>query len=107
MKSWYKDGGNVVNGQYSKNGEADLQGGYPVGSTLLYLAVEVKTALDYDRVRRAIKEVKGRFEIVDSAKLKKHEPLQVAKINLVRDRGGLALFAHSYAQVVEYVKENT
>lgn len=107
MDAILKEGGQVVNGRYTKIGEADLQCGYPVNGRLLYLAVEVKTEKDYYRVMSAIKEVEGEFEIIDRSKLKEHEPMQINKINKVRKRGGLALVAWNIEQVKEYVDEQT
>ncbi len=100
-------GGVVVNGQYSKAGIADLICGYPILHKLLHLHVEVKTPKDYDRVFRSIKEVEDRYVFnEDTRSLKKHEHLQITKLNMLRDRGGLGLIAHSFEQVKEYVNEN-
>ena len=42
IMKWVEEiGGVVVNGQYSKRGEADLQVGFPYEGTLLHLAIEV------------------------------------------------------------------
>ncbi len=95
-------GGHVVNGNYTKTGEADLQCGYPIEGKLLHLCVEVKTPKDYDRVMRAIDE---NYNIIDQKPLKKHESIQMAKIRQVRKLGGLALVAHSFEQVKEYVND--
>jgi hypothetical protein len=110
MEGIDRDGGHSVNGIYTKSGEADIQSGYPVKvagkKLLIHLCVEVKTKLDYERVMSALEETDGQYEIIDRKKLKEHEPLQVVKVNKVRRLGGLALFAYSYHQVVEYVKEH-
>ena len=111
MKAIEEDGGVVVNGNFTRSGEPDLQCGYPVyrdridGSNykeLVYLAVEVKTEQDYYRVMRGIDKD---YNIVDIKKLKKHEPVQMAKIRKIREIGGLALVAYNYTQVKEYVNE--
>ena len=132
IKSMIADGGTAVTGTL-KTGEADIQGGMPYlikermpseddlyhltiqygsvaiddakedASILRNIVVEVKTPDNYKRVMRAIKEVDGLYEIVDPVPLKKHEPLQIHKINNVRQRGGLGIIAHSYAQVKEYL----
>jgi len=118
MKAWEAKGGWVVNGNYTKAGEADLQGGWPVyyekvigqhqEIVLLYLAVEVKTEKDYYRVMKCINEVGGEYIIVHGQTgLKEHEPLQIAKINMVRKRGGLAILAYDIKQVEEYVNANS
>jgi len=100
MKTIEEMGGHCVNGVYSKSGEADLQCGYPVGDRLLYIAIEVKTEKDYYRVMRAIDKD---YNIVNSSSLKVHEPLQIAKIRMVRNKGGLALVAFNIEQIKEYV----
>ena len=124
MKGWVAIGGHNVNGTYTKNGEADLQGGWPVityiqvsedgfiaaahkNIRLLYLVVEVKTEKDYYRVMECIDLVDGYYKINGKKGLKKHEPLQIAKINQVRKKGGLAVIAFSFEQVEQYVKGNT
>ena len=129
-------GGVVVNGTYSKSGEADLQCGWPIldveardkkypdsikhtlvlthGSvvldeldeeftTLLHLAVEVKTKQDYFRVMKCIN---SDYTLNGKTGLKKHEPLQMVKIRRNRARGGLALVAYSFEQVKDYVDES-
>jgi len=132
IKAIESRGGHVINGQYTRAGEADLQCGYPVEvakqiahysdygvsytiqvrQILIYLAVEVKTEEDYARVMKCINiiTVDGveQYQIIGECKgLKKHEPLQIAKINSVRRKGGLALVAWSFEQVEEYVRANT
>ncbi len=110
-------GGVVVNGTYSKSGEADLQCGYPIekyiysgdgGSAiykgLVHLAVEVKTEKDYHRVMKCINDD---YTLNGNKGLKDHEPLQMAKIRRNRKLGGLALVAYSFEQVQEYVNERT
>jgi len=111
-------GGHVINGKYTRTGEADLQCGYPITITwdtgdkeygeegrtfLFHLCVEVKTPKDYERVMRAIDKD---YNIIDQKPLKKHEALQIAKIRQVRKKGGLALVAYSFDQVKQYVEEN-
>ena len=107
IKDILDDGGHAVNGTYSKAGEADLQCGIPViiddKKILLHVAIEVKTEKDYHRVMRAI-DVD--YNIIDSKPLKKHETLQLTKIRLLRKKGGLALVAYNYKQVLEYIHEN-
>lgn len=112
-------GGVVVNGTYSKKGIADLICGYPmmgvlthVGTAkdiktfLLHLHVEVKTKTDYDKLfKKNIKEVDGMY-VVDP-EFRGREVLQAHKLNDVRKRGGLALFAYSFEQVQEYVNGNS
>jgi len=109
-------GGVVVNGQYSKAGEADLQCGWPtergVGQGedylvfyrgLIHVAIEVKTEKDYHRVMKCINPD---YTLNGKLGLKKHEALQMAKIRRNRERGGLALVAYSFEQVKEYVDES-
>ena len=98
-------GGVAINGAYTVSGEADLQCGYPIDGYLMHLAVEVKTPDNYDRVMSALKEVDGLYEIIDDAKLKEHEPLQVTKINRNRKRGGLALFAATITHIEDYLDD--
>jgi len=126
-------GGVAINGTYSVSGEADLQCGWPHtdtesrdrkypdnikhnlvvmhGSvvldeldeeftTLLHLAVEVKTEEDYHRVMKCIN---SDYSLNGKTGLKKHEPMQMAKIQRNRARGGMALVAYSFEQVKEYV----
>jgi len=113
MKDIEADGGHVVNGTYSKAGEADLQAGIPIWimgfgregqegrDVLVHCAIEVKTEKDYHRVMRAIDDD---YNIIDSKPLKKHETLQLTKIRLLRKKGGLALVAYNYKQVLEYIE---
>ncbi len=101
-------GGKSINGQYSKSGEADIQGGYPINDILRYIAIEVKTELDYHRVMKCIDVIDGLYVIKTGVKgLKQHEPMQIHKINDVRKKGGLALVAFEFKQVKEYVNDNT
>lgn len=102
IKAIEAEGGHVVNGNFTKSGEPDLQCGYPVDGQLLYLAVEVKTEADYYRVMRGVDRD---YNIVDIKKLKKHEPVQMAKIRQIRKKGGLALVAYNFTQIKEYVNE--
>lgn len=104
MKGIEAIGGWAVNGKYTKDGEADLQTGYPVNEILRYLVIEVKSKEDYFRVMSAITEEGGRYAIRDLKKLKDHEPLQIHKLNEVRNRGGLAVLAYSLKQVNDYIK---
>jgi len=110
-------GGVVVNGRYSKSGEADLQCGWPIEvhvdthdnqyliyGGLAHLAIEVKTEKDYHRVMKCIN---SDYTLNGKSGLKKHEPLQMAKIRRNRERGGLALVAYSFEQVKEDVNERT
>ena len=102
---WFKSiGGTAITGTLP-TGEADVQAGYPHEGRLLNVMVEVKTEEDYHRVMRGVVEKDGRYFITDSKALKKHEPLQILKLNNVRARGGLALIAFSVAQVIEYIEE--
>ncbi len=101
-------GGVVVNGNYTKAGIADLVCGYPVNSRLLHLHVEVKTEKDYYRVFSSITEKGGVYDFHDNTKsLKKHEFLQITKLNMLRRMGGLGLIAWSFEQVKEYVDGQT
>ena len=108
-------GGHAINGMYTKSGEADLQCGIPIyvgmymdgdgpiweqKKILIHVAIEVKTEKDYYRVMRA---VDVDYNVIDSKPLKKHEPLQMAKIRLLRKKGGLALVAYNFKQVMDYV----
>jgi len=102
MRAIINMGGVAINGRYTKNGEADLQCGYPYEGRLYYLAVEVKTEKDYHRVISGI--TKG-YKVKDIKKLKPHEPLQMSKIRSTRKKGGLALVAYNIEQVVEYVND--
>lgn len=102
--------GVVVNGRYTKRGEADLQAGLQVvgSSYLAHIAIEVKTPSSYEKVMKGIIEKEdGLYHIVDIKKLREHEVLQVHKINRNRKLGGLALFAYSYKQVEEYLERVT
>lgn len=101
-KAIWDEGGWWVNGNYTKAGEADLQCGKKWKGRLYYLAVEVKDEAGYARVMSGLKEVNGLYEIVNPAKLHKHEFMQVSKVNQVRQRGGLAIIACNYQQVKEY-----
>lgn len=109
IKGIEKLGGVAINGIYSKSGEADLQCGIPVEDKLLHLVVEVKTKKDYERVMKGIVIRDGLYVVVDEAKLKPHEHLQVAKLNRNRLLGGLAIIAYDIKQVINYInnKETT
>lgn len=104
IKWFHALGGTAITGRFPA-GEADIQAGYPHRGRLLNVMIETKTPEDYYRVMRAIEEVDERYVIVDRAKLKKHEPLQITKINLVREKGGMALIACEIAQVKEYIEK--
>jgi len=128
IKSIEALGGVVVNGSFSKTGEADLQCGWPIkqreltdaeeydlivrygtvvlddiGPKLIHLAVEVKTEKDYHRVMKCIN---ADYTLNGKTGLKEHEPMQMAKIRRNRKLGGLALVAYSFKQVKEYVDAN-
>jgi len=115
-------GGIAINGNFTKAGTADLVCGYPVEleelvrrgefsvfettHRLLHLHIEVKTEKDYHRVFRSIQEIEGRYVFNEDTKsLKKHEYLQITKLNKLRDLGGLGLIAWNFEQVEEYVNE--
>jgi len=109
---WFiKIGGTAITGTLP-TGEADIQAGYPynigVKQVLLNVMVEVKTEFDYHRVMRCITEIDGLYVIDKSCgSLKKHETLQIIKLNNVRKKGGMALLAYSVAQVIEYIDKET
>ena len=121
IKAIESRGGHVINGQYTRAGEADLQIGYPVYPceeddldelVLRYLAVEVKTEKDWHRVMKCLNLIVAdgveQYQIRQDVKgLKPHEPLQITKINSVRRKGGLAIIAWSFDQVEQYIKDNT
>ena len=111
-------GGVVVNGTYSKEGIADLICGYPIdgialykpktdkgiGAMLAHLHVEVKSKEAYKSLMcNHIKEVDGLYVV--NKEFKGREKLQAHKLNEVRKRGGLALFAYSFEQVEAYINE--
>ena len=105
IKTIKAEGGWAVNGNFTTDGEPDLQCGIPyyphkLFKVLLYVAVEVKTEADYHRVMKGIDDA---YNVIDKAKLKKHEPLQMAKIREIRKRGGLALVAYNYKQIMDYI----
>ena len=117
IKTIKAEGGWAVNGNFTTDGEPDLQCGIPLElphinhidddsweldlrKVMLYVAVEVKTEEDYHRVMRGIDE---NYNVIDKAKLKSHETLQMAKIREIRKRGGLALVAYNYKQIMEYI----
>jgi len=99
-------GGTAITGTLP-TGEADVQAGFPWVINervhLLNVMVEVKTEEDYYRVMRALEEVNGLYVIVDQVPLKKHEALQITKLNNVRKKGGLAVLAFSVVQVRDYI----
>jgi len=103
IKDIKKDGGIAINGNYTTNGECDLQCGIPYNGILIYCGIEVKTESDYHRVMSGID---SEYNVIDVKKLKKHEPLQMAKIRQTRKLGGLALVAFNYSQVMEYIDAN-
>jgi len=110
------NGGWAVNGNFTLAGEPDLQCAVPVKidnimygrretkQILIYVAVEVKDEFNYHRVMDAIDAF---YNVVNKKKLKHHEVLQMAKIKEIRKRGGLALVAYNYKQIMEYVDEET
>ena len=99
-------GGHVVNGNYTKAGEADLQCGIPVviddKKILVHCAVEVKTQYDYGRVMECVDED---YNIIKTVGLKKHEVLQITKLRMLRNKGGLALVAYNFDQVKQYIEK--
>ena len=98
-----KKGGTAITGTLP-TGEADIQGGYPYHGILRNIMIEVKTEFDYHRVMKCVREIDGRYVIAEDCKgLKKHEPLQILKLNNVRDLGGWALLAFSVNQVERYI----
>ena len=125
IKAIEAKGGVVVNGTYSKSGIADLICGYPKGvelinvpidfpeqrivqmkirTVLLHLHIEVKTKNAYEALmRNNITEVDGYYVCKDG--FVGREVLQSAKLNDVRRRGGLALFAYCIEQVEEYIDD--
>ena len=132
MDKWEAIGGHNVNGKYTRAGEADIQGGWPIShmvydgrveateyslgcdnsryeNRLLYLAVEVKTEVAYNQLEKKWKmlTVDGVEQYQLDKSFKGREILQAAKINDIRRKGGLALFAWSFEQVEQYVKDNT
>ncbi len=100
FKAIKQNGGVAINGMYSAIGEADLQCGIPVDGRLIHVAIEVKTEKDYYRVMRC---VDTDYNVTNEKGLKKHEPLQMAKIRRNRRLGGKALVAFNYNQVIDYV----
>ena len=116
INSIIEEGGTAITGKL-KQGEADIQAGYPMRviwqsgnmrvpmskKILVKLTVEVKTPSNYTRVMRAVVETEGLYKIIDKTPLKKHEVLQIHKLNEVRKRGGFSLLAHSFKQVKEYM----
>jgi len=120
IKAIEAKGGVVVNGTYSKSGIADLICGYPkdniwvggdysprgtidkIGVVLLHLHIEVKTKIAYEALmRNNITEVDGYYVCKEG--FVGREVLQSAKLNDVRRRGGLALFAYCIEQVEGYI----
>ncbi len=87
-------GGNVVNGTYTKNGEADLQAGIPTFMCdrllFVHVAIEVKTPKNLIRFKE------GKYKV--------HEKLQEAKIQIINAKGGLALVCSNKEEVMEYLK---
>ena len=97
-----KDGGEAFTGSFP-TGQADIVGMI----NTKYIAIEVKTPENYKRVMRCVHEEDGLYVIDDNSScLKEHEFLQITKLNNTRKRGGLALLAHNYEQVKDYVSEN-
>lgn len=104
IKWFHGIGGTAITGQLPI-GEADIQAGYPHQGRLLNVMVEVKTEHDYNRVMEGVDEIDERYVIVNRNKLKEHEPLQIHKLNSVREKGGMALLAFSVEQVKEYITQ--
>ena len=76
----------------------------PKNNTLLHLHVEVKTKDAYDALfKKHIKEVDGYYAVNEN--YNGREVLQAAKLNGVRKKGGYALFAYSFEQVKEYMRD--
>ncbi len=101
IKSIEDIGGIVVNGSYTKAGIADLICGYPIENRLIHLHIEVKTEAAYKTLfDKNIIELEGFY--VCNKKFTGREVLQAYKLNEVRRRGGLALFAYSFEQVKAY-----
>ena len=108
IKSIISEGGTALTGIF-KTGEADIQASYPMIAEgdirLFHLVIEVKTPEAYTKLMSGLTEEFGLYKITDDKKLKQHEFLQIHKLNEVRKRRGLALIAHSYEQVVDYVNK--
>lgn len=105
IKAWEKLGGKVVNGVYTKSGEHDLQGGYPIYEQLHYLSVEVKNEWEYNKVMsNLVLQDDSTYRILDPKKFDKRTHMQVAKLNETRLKGGLACFAWNIDQVIDYVE---
>lgn len=104
IKWFHSIGGTAITGQLPI-GEADVQAGYPHHGRLLNVMVEVKTEEAYNKLMKGLHEVDGLYTIVDKAKLKEHEALQILKINIVREKGGMALVAFSVDQVKDYIAQ--
>jgi len=108
IKAIDKIKGKAINGVYTKAGEADLQCGYPINGILRYLAVEVKTEANYNKMmKHLLIGNDGKITILDKSKLRDGEVLQIHKLNNVIDMGGLALLAWNFQQVKQYVEEQT
>jgi hypothetical protein len=118
-------GGIVVNGTYTQTGIADLICGYPIEmdmpiteyrevgvstyfkqkTILLHLHIEVKTQDEYEfLMRKHITEEEGLYVV--NPDYNGREVLQAHKLNEVRQKGGLALFAYDFKQVEEYIDAN-
>jgi len=106
IKAFEAIGGWCVNGLLTKKGELDLNGGYPIEGRLYYIAVEVKTEKAYNYMMQGIEIKDNRYIIKDFTKLKDQEPMQILKINKIRDRGGLAILAWNFNQIKEYVEND-
>lgn len=102
---WFNSIGGYAYTGNLPTGEADVPAGYPHRGRLLNVYVEVKTPDNYKRLLSGLELVDERYIIVDEKKLKKHEPLQIHKLNLVRDRGGMSIIAATVDHVKEYIEE--
>lgn len=100
-------GGHIVNGIYTKRGEADLQGSIPItfsfGRLQIGCALEIKTPKALNKVLKGLDES---YSIRDRSKLKPHEVLQAIKLKRLRESGIIALFCSDFTQVQDYIKDN-
>lgn len=107
MKEVEAIGGKSINGLYTKTGEADLQCGYPINGILRYLAIEVKTEVNYNKImKNVLLNNDGTIFIINKDKLRDGEVLQIHKLNDVINKGGLALLAWNFSQVKDYIEEH-
>ena len=100
INSIIANGGKAFTGHFPK-AQADIVAMLSDGR---YIEIEVKTPENYERVMKCVVEESGLYSLLEGIKgLKPHEPAQIMKLNKTRRLGGLALLAHSYEQVQEYV----